>query len=228
MIFTIPNSVDTAQFSPVDRRQKKDLRRTLGLSEANITAIYTGRLVSYKGLPLLLEVWREIVRRHSNATLLLVGTGGLDIHNCEDALKNYVVEHSLEESVCFTGSVQNVPEYLQASDIYVLPTENDAFPSALVEAMACGLPAVTTPVGAIKTIVTDNQNGLLVRPGDSQQLYDALDKLINDETLSRHLGQNAWQTVQERYSAVIVTQEYIDLFCALVDQPEVITEEALS
>ena len=145
-----------------------------------------------------------------------------------DGTNSLEIWNSLQESVCFTGSVRNVPEYLQASDIYVLPTENDAFPSALIEAMACGLPVVTTPVGAIKTIVKDKQNGLLVRPRDFQQLYDALDKLINDATLSKHLGQAGSQTVQERYSAEIVTQEYIDLFCALVDQPENTVEEAVS
>jgi glycosyltransferase involved in cell wall biosynthesis len=211
-IWMIPNSVDTTLFCPANARQKAELRRKLGLPETGKIVTYTGRLVSYKGLPLLLRVWQEVQHKHRHVSLMLVGTGGLDIHNCEADLKAYVAAHELQQSVYFTGSVQNVVEYLQAADIFVFPTENDAFPSSLVEAMTCGLPVITTPVGAIKTIVTDKQNGLVVQPGDFQQLYEALDTLITDTPLAYHLGQAAWQTVQARYSTAIVTQKYIKLF----------------
>jgi glycosyltransferase involved in cell wall biosynthesis len=211
-IWMIPNGVDTTLFCPVHDPQKADLRRKLGLPETDKIVTYTGRLVSYKGLPLLLRVWQEIQRKHQQVSLMLVGSGGLDIHNCEDDLKAYVEVNDLQQSVHFTGSVQNVPEYLQASDIFVFPTENDAFPSSLVEAMTCCLPVVTTPVGAINTIVTDKQNGLIVQPGDFQQLYEALERIITDTSLASRLGQAGWQTVQDRYSTEIVTQKYINLF----------------
>ena len=224
-IYMIPNSVDTVRFCPVNEQQKQELRRNLNIPPANTTVIYTGRLVSYKGLPLLLKVWEKIQREHDNVNLLLVGMGGLDIHNCEDQLKEYVIRNKLEKSVRFTGSVQNVPEYLQAADIFAFPTENDAFPSSLIEAMTCSLPVVTTPVGAINTIINDRQNGLIVKPGDFQQLHDALDSLITDHVLAAQLGRAAWQTVQERYSADIVTQQYIDLFCSIDNQRNVLSAE---
>lgn len=208
----IPNSVDTTLFCPVNDDQKADLRRKLDLSITGKIAIYTGRLVSYKGLPLLLRVWQDIQHKHNDTSLVLVGTGGLDIHNCETELKAYVEANGLQQSVHFTGSVENVPEYLQASDIFVFPTENDAFPSSLVEAMTCRLPVITTPVGAIKTIVTDQQNGLVVQPGDFQQLYEALEMLITNTNLGSRLGQAGWQTVQDNYSAEIVTKKYVKLF----------------
>jgi glycosyltransferase involved in cell wall biosynthesis len=184
----------------------------LGLPQTGKIAIYTGRLVSYKGLPLLLRVWQEIQRNHPQVSLVLVGTGGLDIHNCEGDLKAYVEANGLQQSVHFTGSVQNVPEYLQASDMFVFPTENDAFPSSLVEAMTCRLPVITTPVGAIKTIVSDQKNGLLVQPGDFQQLCQAIETLLTDPKLAARLGQAGWQTVQDNYSAEIVTRKYINVF----------------
>jgi glycosyltransferase involved in cell wall biosynthesis len=208
----IPNSVDTALFCPVHEHQKAVLRLKLGLPQTGKIAIYTGRLVSYKGLPLLLRVWQEIQRNHPQVSLVLVGTGGLDIHNCEGDLKAYVEANGLQQSVHFTGSVQNVPEYLQASDMFVFPTENDAFPSSLVEAMTCRLPVITTPVGAIKTIVSDQKNGLLVQPGDFQQLRQAIETLLTDPKLAARLGQAGWQTVQDNYSAEIVTRKYINVF----------------
>lgn len=216
-IYRIPNCVDIQQFKPVNENKKLDIRRKLGFPVENKTVVFTGRLVSYKGLPLLLEVWREIQKKHDNVTLLLVGTGGLDIHNCEDDLRQFVEKNQLEGSVLFTGSVANVPEYLQASDIYVLPSEDDAFPSSLIEAMACGLPAVVTPVGAIKTIVEDGKNGLVIQPGDFEQLYAALERLITDPVLGEKMGEAGRHTVQGRYSAETVTQSYIALFNSLIN-----------
>ena len=211
-IHLIPNGVDTARFAPVNAEQKSFLRAKLNLPQAAIIAIYTGRLVSYKGLPLLLKVWDEIRSRHENAILLLAGTGGLDIHNCENQLRDYVTSAGLEKNVWFLGAVQNIPEYLQAADLFIFPTENDAFPSSLIEAMACGLPIVTTPVGAIKTIVAHDETGLLVQPGNHQQLYEALVVIISDKTRASRLGKAGRHIVEEQYSARSMMSKYLSLF----------------
>jgi glycosyltransferase involved in cell wall biosynthesis len=218
-IRVIPNSVDTSRFLPATHERKMALRRKLGLSPEATIVIYTGRLVSYKGLPLLLCVWRDICQKHKDVFLLLVGTGGLGIQNCEDELKSYTRENNLEQKVLFTGSVQNVPDYLQAADIFAFPTEEDAFPSSLIEAMACALPVVTTPVGAIKSIVKDGQNGMVIQPGDHQQLLEALDRLIRETRAAAQLGQSGLETVQAHYSTEIVTKEYLSLFHHTMNAP---------
>jgi glycosyltransferase involved in cell wall biosynthesis len=215
-IHRIPNAVDTNRFSAVGEAGKLSLRENLGVPQGSKVVIYTGRLVSYKGLPLLLRVWLKLRRKHSDIQLFLVGTGGLDIHNCEDELRGFVQDNGLEDSVVFTGSVGNVPEYLQASDLFAFPTENDAFPSSVVEAMACRLPVVSTPVGAISSIVQDGQTGLMVQPGDFGTLYDALDRLLDDQTLAHRLGEAGMKVARDRYSAVAVTQRFQDLFQSLV------------
>jgi glycosyltransferase involved in cell wall biosynthesis len=211
-IHMIPNGVDTTRFAPASAAQKVFLRAKLNLPEAAIIAIYTGRLVSYKGLPLLLKVWDEIRCKREEVILLLAGTGGLDIHNCEVQLHNYVKSAGLEKHVWFLGAVQNVPEYLRAADLFVFPTENDAFPSSLIEAMACGLPIVTTPVGAIKTIVVNQETGLLVQPGNHQQLLEAVDSLVSDKALASQLGLAGHQVIRERYSVESMMSKYLALF----------------
>lgn len=118
----------------------------------------------------------------------------------------------MEESVFLTGEVQNVQEYLQSSDVFVFPTEIEAFGISLIEAMSCGLPVISTNVGGIKDILNNGINGLVVSPGDSQQLYDALNKLIVDRALFATLGQAARKTVQERYSLDTVNRGYMALF----------------
>jgi glycosyltransferase involved in cell wall biosynthesis len=211
-IHLIPNSVDTLKFRPADAHRKQQLRSILGLTPQNTIVTYTGRLVSYKGLPLLMDVWNELARNRKDITLLLLGSGGLDMHNCEAELKAYVSTRRLQEAVYFAGDVRNVHDYLQASDIFVFPTQSDAFPLALVEAMACGLPPISTPVGGIKEIITHMHDGLLVEPGDHQQTRDALEALITDTALAARLGDAARRTVQDRYSAEKVTQQYVALF----------------
>jgi glycosyltransferase involved in cell wall biosynthesis len=212
MIKLIPNSTDINIFCPVTRARKHELRRKFGISRETTVVTFTGRLVSYKGLPLLLRVWKEIASIHDNVKLLIVGSGGLDIHNCEYQLKRFVKNNNLQESVRFVGEVLNVHEYLQASDIFVFPTENEGLPLSLIEAMACGLPVISTFVGGIKDILQHQKNGILIKPRDFKQLYDALECIINDFSFADNLGQAGLKTVRENYSKDIIIQKYIKLF----------------
>jgi glycosyltransferase involved in cell wall biosynthesis len=213
-IWRIPNSVDTARFRPVSPEEKLALRRKLGLPERACIVIYTGRLVSYKGLPLLLRVWKDVAAQHDHVYLLLVGPGSLDIHNCEAELRQYVQQEQLEKSVRFTGEVRNVEEFLQAADIFVFPTESEAFGISLVEAMACGLAVVSTAVGGVRDIVRDGQSALVVPPGDMHCLQGALDALLGDSDLRRRLGANAQRWPFERYGTEEVISKYIHLISA--------------
>jgi glycosyltransferase involved in cell wall biosynthesis len=211
-IVSITNSVDTRIFSSVSEPEKHALRQKLALPSWDNVVIFTGRLVSYKGLPLLLRVWKELWQEYSNMGLVLIGSGGFDIHNCETELRDYVRLNGLQEAVYFAGEVRNVHEYLQASDIYVFPTEKEAFPLALIEAMACGLPVIATPVGGIKEIVTHGHDGLVVEAGNAGQLRDAIRKLLVDGSFAATLGQAAFLTVRNKYSREIVAKRYVELF----------------
>jgi glycosyltransferase involved in cell wall biosynthesis len=207
----VTNSVDTKLFSPVNDSTKAALRQKLLLPADRTIVTFTGRLVSYKGLPLLLRVWEQVQRQHGRAMLLLVGSGGLDVHNCEADLREFAQAKRLH-SVRFTGDVHNVYEYLQASDIFVFPTEKEAFGISLIEAMACGLPVIATPVGGIKDFLVGGQNGLQVDPGSFTMLYDALHRLLSDSSLAATLGAAALGTARSRYSRDVVSAKYINLF----------------
>lgn len=207
----IPNSVDVDRFSPAIRSERAGLRCRLSLPpDANIVT-FVGRLVSYKGLPLLLRVWKDLHAHHPDALLLLVGGGSLDLHNCEQELREYVAEHQLTECVRFTGNVENVVDYLQASDAFVFPSEAEAFGIALVEAMACALPVVAARAGGVNDILQPG-NGLSVAAGDFAELEDAIDALLRDPSLATRLGASARRTAVERYSDDAVVGRYCSLF----------------
>ena len=204
----IPNGVDTDMFRPASPAERNILRRHLGLP-AGPVAVYTGRLVTYKGLPNLLRAWRSV----PDGVLVLVGEGGADVHACEDELREFVHAHALRERVRFAGPVERVDEWLRAADLFVFPTENEAFGLALVEAMACALPCVTTRVGGLRDFVVDGENAMAVPPGEDAALAAAISTLIGDTTRREALGRAARQTVLERFSMAAVAGSY----AALID-----------
>jgi glycosyltransferase involved in cell wall biosynthesis len=205
----IPNCVDTAVFRPAAAGERLRLRRELGLPDVPI-AVYTGRLVTYKGLPSLLRAWREV----PGALLVLVGEGGADVHACERALRESASAPGMHGRVRFVGAAQRVEEWLRAADVFVFPTENEAFGLSLAEAMACGLPCVTTRVGGLRDFVIDGVNAVAVPPGDDAALAAAIANLLADAGRRSALGQAARRTAEERFSLALVAGAY----AALVDE----------
>jgi glycosyltransferase involved in cell wall biosynthesis len=205
-VHLIPNGVDTRIFRPATPQERAELRRRLGLPDGPV-AVYTGRLVSYKGLPSLLRAWRKL----PGALLALVGEGGADIHSCERELHAYVDEHGLRGRVRFTGPVERVEDWLRAADLFVFPTENEAFGLSLVEAMACALPAVTTLAGGMRDFVVDRENALVVAAGDDAALADAVGSLLVDEGHRAAIGRAARRTAESRFSHGGVAAAYAKL-----------------
>jgi glycosyltransferase involved in cell wall biosynthesis len=205
----IPNGVDTDVFHPASPAERQSLRQRLRLP-ATPVAVYTGRLVTYKGLPSLLRAWRSV----PDGVLVLVGEGGADVHACEHELREFVDAHALRERVRFAGPVDRVDEWLRAADLFVFPTENEAFGLSLVEAMACALPCITTRVGGLRDFVADGENAMAVPPGDDAALAAAISTLIGDAAHRESLGRAARHTVVERFSMAAVAGSY----AALIDE----------
>jgi glycosyltransferase involved in cell wall biosynthesis len=226
-ILYIPNSVDTRRFTPANSGEKEQLRRRFGFPANAPLAIFTGRLVTSKGLPVLLAAWRELLVLHSEAILLLVGGGGADLHNCEAQLKASVAAQGMERSVRFTGDVVNVHDYLRAADLFVFPTEMEAVGISLIEAMACGLPVVSTLVGGLVDIVVPGENGLAIEPGDNAALCRWMTTLIDDPAFAAKLGRNGLRTVTVRFAREMVASRYLDLMAQVMGREEPKGEEDL-
>ena len=214
-IQSIPNSVEIERFSPVSTDEKIGLRGSLTIPRDARVGVYTGRLVSTKGLPLLLRSWESVIERHPDALLLLVGAGGVGIQNCETELRRFVSNNSLEKNVRFTGSVNNVHQYLQASDFFVFPTEREAFGISVIEALACGLPVVTTATGGIRDIVTDRETALVVPVDDENALGRAIEAVLQGGDAIASMAESGRRLATERYSERNVLQRYSQLVAAL-------------
>ncbi len=174
-VLRIPNGLDLERWR-VAPAPRAELRQRLHLPEG-IIVTYTGRLSRAKGLPNLLQAWQRIATRHPQAHLVLVGSGERSPDNCEQELREFVDAWNLRERVTFAGHADDVSAYLHASDLFVQSSDSEGFGLALAEAMAAGLPCVTTAVGVAPEIV-DDRTGWLIPPQNRKALEQALESAL--------------------------------------------------
>ena len=210
-IVDIPNGINVVRFSPVTAEAKRALRQKLGLPEGRLFA-YAGKLNRGKGLEFLLRVWKEWGLRHPDCKLLLIGSGAMQFLSCEKELRDYVEMNAMQEEVIFSGSVSNVQEYLQASDFFVFPSESEALPLALLEALATGLPTVASDIAGCRAIVTDGREARLAPPNDADAWIAGLDTLVGNPALVAERGRTGRETVVATFSIARIAEEHLKRF----------------
>jgi glycosyltransferase involved in cell wall biosynthesis len=141
------------------------------------------RLAKQKNFPLLLNAF-AIVQKHLDARLIIIGEGSE-----REALENQVQDMNLNLEVSLPGSSDNPWSSMLQSDVFILPSEEEAFGLVLVEAMACGLPVVATDAiaGGPRSIIGDSEYGILVPNGDAQALAEGIIKILTSSELRNHL-----------------------------------------
>lgn len=208
----ITNGVDTARFQPIEEDKKDALKRELSLSGKKLIT-FVGALKRKKGLDILLQSWRGLLGMSHNLLLILVGRAD----NHAEYLQRLVKELNLSESVRFVGEVSDVSRYLGASDIFVLPSRSEGMANALLEAMSCGLPIVATAVGGAKDAIENKKSGILVEPGNQEELREGIRQLIEDIQYAKTLGESARKRANDIYSFQKVTEDYLSLYQELVE-----------
>ncbi len=210
-VHDIPNSVDTDMYRPADREEKAAIRDRLEIGQDRPVAVFTGRLVSTKGLPMLLRAWRGVLESTPDGLLLLVGSGGLGLQNCESELRGFADQHDLGGSVRFTGSVAEVGDYLRAADLFVFPSQRESFGISVIEAMACGLPVIASDIPGLSDVVVPEVTARLIPPQDEDALRGAITSLLNDRELQAQLGMAGRRRAEQNFSETRVIQSYADL-----------------
>jgi glycosyltransferase involved in cell wall biosynthesis len=198
-------------FDPAILPSPVEARRKLGLPLDGSVIGIVGRLQRWKGIHVLVEAMPKVLRKYPDAHFVVVG-GTHDLEpDYKTLLEKRVVQLGLGDCIIMAGLQQNVPEWMQAMDIFVHASDNEPFGIVIIEAMALGKPVVAATSGGPTEIITNGENGLLAPYGDADALAGAMLRYLDNPEFAGSVGLEA-----QKRAADFSTQRYAQNFIAAV------------
>lgn len=171
-----------------------------------IKFINVARLTRQKNQRLLLDAFYLALQKRTDLLLEFVGDGEL-----RNVLQDQAQELGIANHVVFRGIQKNIKEILNQSDVFILTSDWEGLPLSVLEAMACGLPVISTDAGGVRDIVKNNENGLIIEIGDVKGVANAIGKLATDKELRKEMGENSLRMAGQ-YDVRKMTREYETLY----------------
>jgi UDP-glucose:(heptosyl)LPS alpha-1,3-glucosyltransferase len=211
-IIVIPNGVDLETFTPDNRPLYRDrIRQKHGISRSDPVLIFAGGDWERKGLPYIIEALSLLTR--PDVKLLIVGSGDEKSYGQLAELKQ------VRERIIFVSGSSNLWGYYAASDIFVFPTIYEPFGLVIVEAMASGLPVITSRSAGAADFITDGLDGLLLSdPSDIDDLAAKIELLLSNAELRKTIGERARET-SEKLSWDLVAQKTLEVYNDVLNRP---------
>ncbi len=220
-VIVVPNAVDIKRFTKEYTNEEIDeVKDKLYKKEEDILLITTSRLVSKNAVE---DIVKAIPLMSDNIKLVIAGRGYM-----EDSIRKLSVILGVEKRVEFIGWLthSDMPKYLKASDIFIRVPISEGFGNSYVEAMACGLPCVATPVGGIVDFIKDRETGMFVHPSspagsayggraevrNPESVRDAVMELVKDPELVSKIKRQSFEMVKEKYDWPIIAGEMNKVF----------------
>lgn len=215
----LPNGVDVTRFCPVDPSARDDIRRRLRIPVDTHAILFVGFFSHEKGPHRLFAAWRGLPAelRHAS-TLVFVGQTTLPHGEVDPDLVEEIRREAafVGATPIFVERTHEIEEYYRAADLFVLASTREGCPVALLEAMASGLPVISTLLpGATDMIVDEGVNGRLVPAGDVDRLREALVQMLTDKDSARRMGDRARETAQRAFSVDQTAQAYLEIYRAV-------------
>jgi len=207
----ISNGVSAERFNP-EIYNRKEIREKLDVNEG-IVITFIGRLVSEKGIKELIESFDSIYKSNNRAILLIVGDSvqgdrdGIDIISLINSLSP-----GAKQNVKLLGLRDDIPEILQATDLFVLPSYREGLPRSIIEAMAMAKPIVATDIRGCREEVFPGVNGELCEPKNPQSLANEINKIINDNHLMEKYGSNSRELFLSNFDEKVVLKRQLEVF----------------
>jgi glycosyltransferase involved in cell wall biosynthesis len=208
------NGIDTSSFNPENfsKEQNKILRKELALKEDDFVFIFIGRLVGDKGINELVAAFDTLSKRFQNIKLLLVGAFESDL----DPLNNQTLKMIDDNSAILSaGFQQDVRPYFAIADALVFPSYREGFPNVVLQAGAMGLPSIVSDINGCNEIIKEEENGLIIPVKDSEAIYKAMKRLLENSVLKNKLQQNARNMITELYEQKIVWESLLKEYKSL-------------
>ena len=217
-ILLVPNGIDLDRFSPASPEEQAALRERLSLPRDRPVIVFVGFFSPDKQPRVLFDAWLALQSSgRSDALLVFVGATQSNYFEIDANIAATMTADAeragVADRIRFTGLTHDVPAHLRAADLFVLPSRREGLPVALLEAMACGLPAIASRLkGSTESIIESEVNGVLIPPGDTGALADAIAALLPDAARRRRLGAAARATIADRYSVDHVADRWLEAY----------------
>ena len=208
-IIRIPHGVDTRKFRPIP---KEKARERIGLDSSKNIILYAGHDYLVRGIDTLIHATKLLLKKSSDIYLVLLLN---PMPNSPiNFIKNLGFKYLGKNVEIVTKYVKNIEDYYNAADVIALPyrcsAELPSYPFVLLESMACAKPVVTTRIGAIPEIVTNEQNGILINPKSHYELANSIVRIAKDDCFAKGIGRNAresvkaldWKIIARRFAEV--------------------------
>lgn len=175
------------------------------------------RLVDFKNQPMLLNAFLKVHEKHPDYQLKLYGGDSFD--GTKEILEQIIREHHAEAFIHLMGPCDELEKELPKASVYALSSDYEGLPNALLEAMVLGLPVVATdcPCGGPKTVITHEENGLLVPIKDEDALAAGINRLIEDRDLAERLGQNA-RKLSEQINNTAIQEQWQEYLTQIIER----------
>ena len=210
-LVTIHNALEIHPF-----QHAKCIRDKLNLPVNCRVVGYVGQLVKAKGLEVLIVAAKEVLKEFPETIFLFVGRTVKAEEEFPGEIIKYARENGFEKSILFLKPRNDIPDVMKSIDMLVLPTFAEAFPKVILEAMGAGLPIIASEVGGIPEIIDSYENGILVQPGNSDELSKAILKLLKDEKLCEKLANGGVETVRHHFSIHAQVDKIEELYNGLI------------
>ncbi|WP_416916210.1 MAG: glycosyltransferase [Roseicyclus sp.] len=207
----ITNGIDVVDLKPSKSRQT--VRDELGIKNDTLLCICVANLIHYKGHADLLHAL-AIAQEQLGKNWCLICAGRDD--GLGKKLSELATEYNLDKHVRLLGSRQDIPDLLNASDVSILPSHEEGFANAIIEAMAIGVPTIATNVGGNIEAIEDGVTGLLIPPKDPVQLAEAIVRLATDAPLRLAISEASKQDVLKRRGIASCTARYSEAYETLL------------
>lgn len=178
--------------------------------------VTVGRITKQKNQLLLVQAFAKISKKYPHFRLEIYGENGDDIE-VKETLKKYIEQHNLQEKVFFMGASKTLEQDIYKAALFVLPSDYEGMPNALIEAMALGLPVISTdcPCGGSRLLIEEGISGLLVPAGDEEALAAAMEELLLNTEKAEQMGKNAGNIVAKVNPSKIYSEwkAYVEELC---------------
>jgi len=209
------NGIDTDYFSRTEQvvKEAKELLKEYHLEESFVFC-FVGRVVKDKGINELLYAFDKLSYKYNSVKLFIVGGFEEKLDPISDASKSILENNT---SLFHVGFQNDIRPFLAASDFFVLPTYREGFPNVVLQASAMGLASIVTNINGCNEIITHNHNGLLVEPKEKEELFEAMQSVVEDQDLAKKLSLNSRSDIMQKYDRKVFHNYLFDEYKRILD-----------